>query len=320
MILDDIKISVIVPVYNTAKYLDKCVESLVNQTLKNIEIILVDDGSTDGSGAICDRWAEQDGRIRVIHQPNSGSAMARQVGLDTVRGEYIIVCDSDDWVEEDAYEKAYQIANKESADMVLFGYYANYKDGTQREWIRTYTDLNDIEAVRGEIMRTSAYTSWNKLMRRSLFTDNGISYEPGINMGEDVLILHKLLNIRPLKIAAFPEALYHYRQREGGYTHDMKAESVLQLCKIHQWTKKNLDIKIHGRTIENNAVNIAFESLRCSKFPYNVFSDLMTEIRTKDLYFSPRSPQRLTVLASKLFGWHIGRMFYKHIYLRLYSK
>ena len=83
-------ISVIVPVYNTSQYINKCIQSLVNQSLNEIEIILVDDGSTDDSGAICDRWGEKDSRIKIIHQKNSGSAMARQRGLDSSIGEYVI--------------------------------------------------------------------------------------------------------------------------------------------------------------------------------------------------------------------------------------
>lgn len=234
-------------------------------------------------------------------------------------GGYLIICDSDDWVEFDAYEKALKKAKGEDADILLFGYYANYADGTQREWIRTYSDLNDIEKVRAEIMRTSAYTSWNKLVRRSLITDNGITYEPGINMGEDVLILHKLLNIKFLKLSLLPEALYHYRQREGGYTHAMKPESVLQLCRIHEWTKKNLDANLHATALKGNASGIVFESLRCRKFPKDVFRSTVNELDCKYLIASPRSPQKLVVLIAKLFGWKIGKMAHSHIYLPLFS-
>ena len=104
---DSAKVSVTVPVYNTAKYLDRCLSSLIEQTLQDIEIVLVDDGSTDGSDSICDSWAERDNRIKVIHQRNGGLWKARQTGLENATGEFIIVCDSDDWVDTSAYEKAY---------------------------------------------------------------------------------------------------------------------------------------------------------------------------------------------------------------------
>lgn len=97
-------ISVIVPVYNAEKYLDRCVESIVAQTYKNLEIILVDDGSTDNSPAICDAWAKKDSRIRVIHKKNGGVSSARNAGLDACTGDYIGFADADDWMEPDMYE------------------------------------------------------------------------------------------------------------------------------------------------------------------------------------------------------------------------
>ena len=226
---DSAKVSVTVPVYNTAKYLDRCLSSLIEQTLQDIEIVLVDDGSTDGSDSICDSWAERDNRIKVIHQRNGGLWKARQTGLENATGEFIIVCDSDDWVDTSAYEKAYTKAKAEDADIVIFGYVAEYNDGSSKENIRKFNDLTDIELTRDEIMRSSYYNSWNKLIRRSLFTTHNIYYEPGINMGEDHLILQKLLSIRPLKLCTVPEALYHYRINSGGYTTDIKPEYIHQL-------------------------------------------------------------------------------------------
>lgn len=126
---NNIYVSVIVPIFNTSRYLRKCLDSLAHQTLTAIEFILVDDGSTDDSGKICDEYASKDSRFRVIHQSNGGSAVARQTGLDAARGEYTIVCDSDDWVEPDMYEKLYRKAVETDADMVLCGYFAEYIDG-----------------------------------------------------------------------------------------------------------------------------------------------------------------------------------------------
>lgn len=304
-------ISVTVPVYNTSRFLNKCVGSLVNQTLSDIEIILVDDGSTDSSGDICDTWARRDKRIKVIHQPNGGSWKARQTGLDHAIGEYIIVCDSDDWVETDAYRKAYDKAVKEDADIVMFGYTAEYDDGSRRNWIRTYSNPTDIELTRGEIMQTSSFHSWNKLVRRSIFTANNICYEPGVNMGEDCLILHKLLCVRPLKIAVLPEALYHYRQSTGGYTTTIKQQSVEQLIRCFDWINKNTDIKMHSDAIKKSRADIAFEALRCDSFDKSVFEELTTPLECKYLYQSPRSIQKLAVLIGKTLGWKAGHLFYK---------
>ena len=111
------KISVIVPVYKVEKYLDKCVESIVNQTYKNLEIILVDDGSPDNCPAMCDEWAEKDERIRVIHKENGGLADARNAGMDIATGDYIGFVDSDDWIEPNMYEVLLKNALKYDADI-----------------------------------------------------------------------------------------------------------------------------------------------------------------------------------------------------------
>lgn len=114
-------VTVVLPVYNVEKYLERCIVSVVNQTYENIEIILVDDGSTDGSAAICDSWTEKDGRIRVIHKQNQGLGMARNTGIENASGEYVCFFDSDDYVAPDTIEKSYRRAKEEKADIVLFG-------------------------------------------------------------------------------------------------------------------------------------------------------------------------------------------------------
>lgn len=314
------KVSVTVPVYNTAKYLDRCLSSLIEQTLQDIEIVLVDDGSTDGSDSICDSWAERDNRIKVIHQCNGGLWKARQTGLENATGEFIIVCDSDDWVDTSAYEKAYTKAKAEDADIVIFGYVAEYNDGSSKENIRKFNDLTDIELTRDEIMRSSYYNSWNKLIRRSLFTTHNIYYEPGINMGEDHLILQKLLSIRPLKLCCVPEALYHYRINSGGYTTDIKPEYIHQLLKVYEWDYLNIDKAYHAEALRQMGANLAFESLRCHNFPSDKFKNITAGIPSSYLVSSPRSPQKLLVLAAKIFGWNFGRWSYKNIYQKRYTR
>ena len=116
------KVSVIVPIYNVEKYLLRCIDSLIAQSLKDIEVILVDDGSPDQCPQLCDEYAEQYKNIKVIHQKNAGLGMARNAGLKIAKGEYIAFVDSDDYLDTDALEKLYQTAKKESADTVLGAY------------------------------------------------------------------------------------------------------------------------------------------------------------------------------------------------------
>lgn len=123
------KVSISVPVYNVEKYLRKCLDCLINQTLRDIEIILVDDGSTDLCPSICDEYVILDERVKVIHKQNGGLASARQAALDVATGDYFCACDADDWVEPDMYERLYQKALETDADIVMCDYWSEYSDG-----------------------------------------------------------------------------------------------------------------------------------------------------------------------------------------------
>ena len=131
--IEHIKVTIAVPVYNVESYIKRCLDSLLIQTLKEIEIILVDDGSTDDSGQICDTYSEKDNRIKVLHKKNGGLASARQAALENAHGEYFICCDSDDWVEPTMYEEMYAKAKETDADMVICDFAFNYPDGSQKD-------------------------------------------------------------------------------------------------------------------------------------------------------------------------------------------
>lgn len=124
------KISIIVPVYKAEKYLNRCVDSILAQTFTDFELLLIDDGSPDKSGEICDEYARKDSRVRVIHKENGGVSSARQRGLDESIGEYTIHADPDDWVEPTMLEELYNKANKEDADMVICDFFYEYKTGS----------------------------------------------------------------------------------------------------------------------------------------------------------------------------------------------
>lgn len=122
------KVSIIVPIYNVEKYLDRCVQSLIHQTLKNIEIILVDDGSPDNCPAMCDEYAKQDNRIKVVHKKNAGLGMARNSGIEVATGEFVAFVDSDDYVDTSMFELLYKEALKTQADAVFCAYQIHDKN------------------------------------------------------------------------------------------------------------------------------------------------------------------------------------------------
>ena len=134
------KVSIIIPVYNQEKYLDKCINSVIRQSYDDLECILVDDGSTDNSPEICDKYEKKDDRIKVFHQPNSGVSKARNVGLANAKGEWITFADSDDYLEQHAFQTYIDAAIKYQADVVRGGYFREYDDGHQ-EIISSATDM-----------------------------------------------------------------------------------------------------------------------------------------------------------------------------------
>ncbi|RYL93955.1 glycosyltransferase family 2 protein [Sporolactobacillus sp. THM19-2] len=187
-----VEVSVIVPVYRVEKYLPKCVDSILNQTFNDFELILIDDGSPDKSGAICDAYARKDARIRVIHQNNSGVGNSRNKGLAESKGKYVYFCDSDDYLDPQLLEDNVKLLNDNDANLVIFGYYDEKLNKTQvrrKERIPLKNEfLKSKQAFRlrfEELFSLSImYTLWNKLYRRSYLVGNRYEFE-NISMGED---------------------------------------------------------------------------------------------------------------------------------------
>lgn len=249
-----VKVSVIVAVYNTSAYLRQCLDSIEAQTFRDMECVIVDDGSTDGSGEICDEYAARNPHFKVLHQPNAGLAAARQAGLDMARGEYVIVCDGDDWVEPEMYGTLYEAAFSSGSDIAICGFWRDYRSGASMKVV--FGNGNRARRDREGFMREHLGCSWNKLVRRSLFSDNGLYYEPGIDMGEDLLMNYKMVKADPMWITV-PVALYHYRKRIGetSYTNAVKSEYIEQRRLIHIWMRENFSEKEYSRHLLRDAIN-----------------------------------------------------------------
>ena len=164
-------ISIIVPVYNVKNYLEKCLQSICGQTYKNLEIILIDDGSSDGSGELCDLFAQRDGRIKVIHQANAGQSAARNRGLAVAQGEFLGFVDSDDWIEPDMYEFLYHLLKENGADISICSHYIETAVKTRvKHSSEQFSSFSREEAIRTlvEDKRIRNYM-WDKLYKRQLF-------------------------------------------------------------------------------------------------------------------------------------------------------
>ena len=209
------KLSIIIPVYNTAKYLHQCMDSIVSQSLSEIEIVLIDDGSTDGSEKICDSYTKNDCRIKVVHKVNEGLSAARNDGINVSTAPYIMFVDSDDWVEPDFCKLPYSLAKDSNSDLILFSFNRIYSDGTSiREDPGIQTgELSESEALKYNLKFTPAV--WLGLYHRSLF--NTIKFPNG-KLYEEVGVSHRLIH-EAKKIFLINKSLYNYRQdREGSIT------------------------------------------------------------------------------------------------------
>lgn len=201
-------ISIIMPVYNSDKYIRRSIDSIIRQTYQNWELILVDDGSTDASGRICDEYAELDPRIHVIHKENGGVASARQVGTDEACGEYSIHCDADDWIEPTMLEDMYSRAKDVSADIVVSNFYYNYSD--KSESIYTVNVPSVASDFIKEILYGNSFGAlWHKLIRHSLYRKFKVRFVDGVNYCEDVLVLAQFLK-NEVRIEYLDNAYYHY--------------------------------------------------------------------------------------------------------------
>ena len=200
-------ISVIVPVYKAEKYLHRCVDSLLAQTFQDFEVLLVDDGSPDRSGEICDGYAKKDSRIRVFHKENGGVSSARQCGIDNARGEYTIHADPDDWVEPEMLEELYKKAKEDDADIVVCDFYEEYRN---RRYYKMQSIVSEPQDNIENFFREKLHSScWNKLIKKDIYIDHQIEFPLSIGLWEDMATMPRLFYFAN-KIAYLPFAYYHY--------------------------------------------------------------------------------------------------------------
>ena len=212
-------ISVIVPIYKVQDYLKECIESIINQTYSDIEVILVDDGSPDRCPQMCDEWAKRDSRIRVVHKKNGGLSSARNAGLDVAMGEYISFVDSDDFICKDALENLYNRIKDDKSIGITSGLIYRYQDGSINNFKDQWLCSKEIVIPSSEFLletmsQKTSYTVWNKLYRRDVIGNT--RFREGRN-NEDTLFMYDLgKNIAILNVCMveIPHYVYYYRYRE----------------------------------------------------------------------------------------------------------
>ena len=259
------RISVIVPVYKVEDRIRRCVDSIINQTLREIEIILVDDGSPDRSGIICDEYADGDDRVKVIHKEDGGVSSARNAGLRAAKGEYIGFVDSDDYVQHNMFEVMYNIGVKEKVDVVNCGVFFENSSGlekgtTQFEKNKVLTHSDLMECLQHlENRLEDVYYCWRNIYRRKVIEDIAITFDESVKYGEDTnfnLLVYSHAN----SFYAVDQPLYHHVENPSGIMLTIYKERYLDLLSMTHYKRlaicdsSGLDHKQNLRGLSTEAI------------------------------------------------------------------
>ena len=301
-------VSIIIPVYNVELYLSKCIDSILAQSFTDWECILVDDGSKDKSGSICDNYALKDNRIKVIHQNNSGVSVARQVGIDNVCGEYSIHIDPDDWIESNMLEELYNKVKSDDADMVICDYF-KHEDGVQ-QYINQSPNLLEPIKIIEQMLTTNMYpqlygSCCNKLVRCSCFnsSDNLIRFEPDdLSLGEDVVFNCRLLMSTVHRVSYLNKAFYHYEVRSNSLCSTLE-KNIGYLIKIQEEIVKDKKI-LDTLSLKPQHLQILFD-----KKEFKEMKDLYPYTQQKIIQKYPHSFLSLALKGFPRFAYFVRSVY-----------
>ncbi len=239
------RFSVIVPVYNVEKYLDKCLNSIVNQDFLDMEVLLIDDGSTDGSGAICDAYEKKNDYVKVYHKSNGGLSDARNFGIKHSRGDYIIFIDSDDWISDGCFQKLYEVIGDSNVDIVETTLIESFED-RDLERDQSMESFFEVDQSISNLIEWKLHRSYNTwpsvkmIYSREFIISNGIKFPKG-RLHEDIdwtaQVIYKLNNY---KICSYPW-YYHRMQRKDSITNTVKAQNITDVIEIAMKHYSTLD-------------------------------------------------------------------------------
>ena len=270
-------VSVIIPVYNVEDYLCECVDSVINQTYKNLEIILVDDGSTDSSGKICDDYSKKDERIAVIHQTNGGPSKTRNAGLDHAKGKYIYFLDSDDYIELNALEMLANTAESNGADLVFFDAHSFSDNGDQ---IRqgyvvkgTYETKSGYEVL-ADLHKNKDYhcAIYLLFIKRNLIEENKVTFLESAYCSEDMLFTYQIY-CQAKKVIQCKNTLYYRRYRSGSIVTSGKSERHFRSCRDVYEEIRDFSERI-GKTGDYMATEY---TVRCAFNALNIYKKISKE-------------------------------------------
>ncbi len=313
------KISIIVPVYNVEPYLNNCVSSLINQTYKNIEIILVDDGSPDQCPAICDAYALEDRRITVIHKKNGGLSDARNAGIKKATGEYILFVDSDDYIEIDTCEKLSEIINSHEVDIVV-GNARKVEDGECYPIKHTYIPKKDVisgcEYLKLELRKgTMHMAAWLNLYKRSFLINNQLSFEVGLLHEDEEFTPRAFLKAN--SVLGTSSTFYNYLIREGSITTSKKklknAEHIMKTCKKLEKIYERIEDSELKALLKDNLVDKFLNTFQNARLYNRKYKALVDKSFLKNKAYTKRNRFRVILFCSSKIIYYYANCSLKRI-------
>lgn len=311
-------ISVIVAIYNVESYLEQCIESILYQTYTNLEIILVNDGSQDGSGIICEKYAALDARIKVVHKQNEGVSAARNTGLMMSNGNYIGFVDGDDYIKPDMYRNAIEVMCRHESDVVFWGYSRAFENDV-KEFISLppliFDVMGTVSIEKAMLLAQESYFTsvWNKLYRREVCkTGVGnawITFNTGINLGEDEVWLFEVLE-KCKSVYVDNKEMYVYRQRNESLTRNLTLKKQIEQVEVGELV--NRTARKIGKNIDNLTAAVTY--IRCYKVLVEAYKnkdkDLIKTLREKCRIYQRRqmNAQQYSLLGKLKRGINIALM------------
>ena len=319
------KVSVVVPIYNVEQYLEKCIDSIINQTHNDLEIILVDDGSTDSSPSICDKWKEKDNRVVVIHKQNGGLSDARNAGMEKATGKYIMFEDSDDWLDLDIIKKSVERIEKDNSDLVIFGYKKVDEKGKDLGIFtfgnETYTNEEMSSQLHKRILEMSFGYAWNKLYRLSILKKEGLRNDGSIIDREDLffnLCLFKYVE----RISYLDSIGYNYLQRNDSLLHNADLKRLNNVNKFYDnIIREEWSIGVYEKKIKNMIFlhylsdafikNIIWNNQLSKKEKIKKMNDIIKKYSgVTQLYKDTDNPRYLNVLFNSIKRTNAKQFYY----------
>ena len=307
------KVSVIIPVYRAEKFIHECIESVLNQTHTDLELILVDDGSPDNSGVICDEYALKDNRIKVYHQTNGGVCVARNKGLDMATGDYILFLDSDDYMPKDALETLYNDATQNDADIAIGRIFCNTESAEFDNNLQVWTGTEAL--IKASEDHPALYGCWSKLFKRELVED--VRFVEGRKVHEDGYFLFLTL-IKLPTITVRNKCTYIYRYNPDSASHEAFSEKYFDVLYFFNEKKKIVDEQFPelSEKFNNKLVkaHITMLHLFCKTKEKKYNKDVKNSIkmvRKYSKYFVPAVPgEKKFFLIVKYGGYPLFRRLY----------